>query len=178
MGKDAYICLLAIAGRWTVLTRIPFTGKQYQVTLRLTESTQVITKFDTGAAVSIVSLGLLTTDKNRVGDLVQRARVHGVELVYFESASGHLIRGYYACAENVALGNLRVPRFYFYLVPDISLRKCLLGNDFSKYCDYSHVSEGDILLKDFDYRRYVAACEGKLALNLGSVVTKESHIFG
>lgn len=60
-------------------------------------------------------------------------------------------------AHNVKICGLNLEHFYYYLVPQNKRAVALLGNDFLRYCEYTHKIEGNIYITKIDmdaYKRY------------------------
>ena len=145
-----------IAGRQTALTKVRYIDSAYHITARdVVPDSQLEFKFDTGAISSFVTVGSMlgknNVEKNR--ESINRAFEHYGEIgklqTVFHSASDNEMFAYRVYAEDVMIGNIKLPIFYYWLSPMIDNRKLLLGDDFIRFCDFKHVHESDIIIEDF-----------------------------
>lgn len=117
-------------------------------------------KFDTGAANTVVSIEKITGNLSdrQLSDVRRFIEGKRISPKEFRSASGHSFSAYPAYLSDVIIGNCQFDRFYYYLVaePLYDNRKiALLGDDFIDCCGFSREPHGDILIKEFDFSRYV-----------------------
>lgn len=77
----------------------------------------------------------------------------------FHSATGNEMTGYLVDAGNIELGDAQMDHFFYYFIPQNDRPVALLGNDFLRYCEYTHTIEGNITITKIDedaYARYYA----------------------
>lgn len=114
----------------------------------------VYVKFDTGAMNTVISINAIAGDKDAQDQVREYIEKTGIPKEVFRSASGHEMTGVRVNAENVRFGNFLVPSFNYYLVLDVDTNVALLGDDFIRYCKFSHMVEGAVIVDKVDFSMY------------------------
>lgn len=115
----------------------------------------IILKFDTGAAQTIISLGAFSKGLSTQNINSILTQIKQVNSFSFRDASGNILKAYPCYLKNITINKIFLDIFYFWLNPNLNLKKALLGNDFIKYCNFNHNINGDIIIKDFDKKNYL-----------------------
>lgn len=122
-------------------------------------------KFDNGASYTVIAASVLlqhlTDDGAKQLDqyLSRRAATdHGKDVAPFQkkfrSATGDAMTGYLVDSGKIKFGSAELSHFYYYLVPRNKRPVVLLGNDFLRYCEYTHAIGGNILITKMDEDAY------------------------
>ena len=116
-------------------------------------------KFDTGAVHTIISAGCVYSKNyliNNKYDIEKRLLDENVPIKIFESATGHKFTGYLTYQENINIGDMIIPKFFYYLNLDDDTNRILIGDDFIRFCDFNHKINSDIVITKLDTRLYEA----------------------
>ncbi|MBQ3794849.1 MAG: hypothetical protein IJS12_04120 [Lachnospiraceae bacterium] len=143
------------------MTKAIYTGSAYHMAGGNIVKNKVLHfKFDTSATSTFVTLGALNKDIKQTEEEIQRVfkrcRDNGVIANNYISASGQEMFAVKCYAENVTMGKIFLPRFYYWLSPMVDNRKLLLGDDFIRFCDFKHAPESDIIIEDFKVDDYIS----------------------
>jgi hypothetical protein len=125
-------------------------------------------KFDNGASHTIISAEVLVDDltdrkaeyleqKLSAKVLIKAGNGSAFSVPFrreFKSATGDTMTGYLADAGEIILGGVKLPHFYYYIIPKNKRSIALLGNDFLRYCKYEHTMEGNILITEIGEDAY------------------------
>ena len=116
-------------------------------------------KFDTGATSTFITVGALKkdieADEKKLQCLFENCKQNGILSNTYTSASGQDMFAVRCYAENVTLGNITLPTFYYWLSPMIKNKKLLLGDDFIRFCSFNHIPESDIVIDNFKTDEYI-----------------------
>jgi hypothetical protein len=147
---------------------------KYVIPLKImsTENPNIIPiKFDNGAAYTVITASmfsskLIKSDAGPLNERLSRWKTPGTEQnpagtapfrKVFHSATGHAMTGYLVDAGNIELGDTQLDHFFYYFIPQNDRSVALFGNDFLRYCEYTHTIEGSIVITKIDkdaYARY------------------------
>ena len=96
-------------------------------------------KFDTGAAVTIIGISKLypqynvtaynSEEQRRMDDIVKieiDKKFSKYKFKYFKSATDHPIKAIFVKSNNVKIGNINVPVFYYWLSTQVNVKRFLL----------------------------------------------------
>ncbi len=110
-------------------------------------------KWDTGAANTVISLGAID-DEISTADFTTFKKYceqhYDAVRKEFVSASGGSFYGYPISVKEVKVGGVKLPTFLFYLVLENKRDIALLGFDFIDRCSFSHKTDSDISLTEFN----------------------------
>lgn len=143
------------------MTRVGYTGSDYRIDVRnVIKNRNLEFKFDTGAVSTFVTIGaLIRNDNEKIKANVKRAFEYyegiGKTKSVFHSASNTEMPVFKVYAENVMVGDIEMPFFYYWLSPVHDYKRLLLGDDFVKYCEFYHLPDEDIFIKDFKIDNYI-----------------------
>jgi hypothetical protein len=145
--------------------------RSYEVPLKIADGKKqkvVNIKFDNGAAYTVIAAsrllsGLTEDGAERMDQWLsdhtnpdpEKSQFHILPYQKkFLSATGDTMTGYLVDAGTVKLGGVKLPHFFYYLIPRNKRSIALLGNDFLRYCQYEHAIEGSILITKMDENAY------------------------
>lgn len=114
-------------------------------------------KFDTGAVHTIISAGCVYSKNyliNNRADIEKRLLDENVPTKIFESATGHKFTGYLTYQENINIGDMIIPKFFYYLNLEDDTNRILIGDDFIRFCDFNHKINSDIVITKLDTELY------------------------
>lgn len=111
----------------------------------------VYMKFDTGASFTAIPYSLLK-------DVIKDKEVNNFKYYNhtktFKTASSKDVKGVLCSIENISIGALKFPIFYFYLIFNTNRTVGLLGYEVIDNCKFSHDVDGNIIISDFDAKKY------------------------
>lgn len=130
--------------------------RQYICTAELKKDDDVETPLvvDTGASFSVisplilVSLGILSADN--ITGFARFFREMNYTSITFQSLGGNDLEAFPCRLQDVKIGDIVIPNFFFYL-PEKLTRSSLLGIDFIRYCSFTKQVDS------FDYSTYEKA---------------------
>lgn len=93
----------------------------------------------------------------------------------FESASGHVMKGYWIKATDVVVDSTYIKEFYYVLLIDVEKRVALLGDDFIAGCSFTHSAGNDILITAFD-AEYQKKALGNLGVGINEICSLEELV--
>ena len=160
-------------------------SNNYEMVLKINEQT-INLKFDNGAAYTVISASVL--DENFSDEraeyfekiLLEKAQQYEQDNELkapfektFVSASGNQIKGYLVDSPNVTIGNYKNEHFYYYFIPQNKRPIALLGNDFLRFCEYTHKIEGNIYITKIDMVAYKSYYENAIDIDEISALIDE-----
>ena len=80
---------------------------------------------------------------------------------------------YLVDSPNVTIGNYKIEHFYYYFIPQNKRPIALLGNDFLRFCEYTHKIEGNIYITKIDMVAYKSYYENAIDIDEISALIDE-----
>ena len=115
-------------------------------------------KFDTGAGVTVISASVFCDNwsEDMAKKLETFCKERGCHIEEFNSASGHVIKGYPVVVRDIVIDATRFQEFHYFFIVNGTRVVALLGDDFIENCRYHHEPHGDIQITGFDFEYYAA----------------------
>lgn len=166
------------------MTKAYFSCSAYHMSGRnIIQNRSLSFKFDTGATSTFITVGALRTDieadEKELQQLFEKCKKNGILSNTYMSASGQEMFAIRCFADNVILGNITFSTFYYWLSPMIQNKKLLLGDDFVRFCSFTHAPESDIVIDDFkmdDYIRYNMRIEKTMCISQNEILEMISNV--
>lgn len=136
--------------------------RQYICTVELKKDNDIETPLvvDTGASFSIisplilVSLGILSTDN--IDGFAKFFKEMNYTSITFQSLGGSDLEAFPCRLQDVKIGDIVIPNFFFYL-PEKLTKSSVLGIDFIRFCSFTKQVNASIVVDNFDYNTYEKA---------------------
>lgn len=136
--------------------------RQYICTAELKKDDDIETPLvvDTGASFSVisplilVSLGILSADN--ITGFSRFFREMNYPSITFQSLGGSDLEAFPCRLQDVKIGDIVIPNFFFYLQEKLT-RSSLLGIDFIRFCSLTKQVDDTIIVDNFDYSAYEKA---------------------
>lgn len=133
--------------------------RQYICTAELKKDNDIETPLvvDTGASFSIisplilVSLGILSIDN--IDGFAKFFKEMNYSSIIFQSIGGSDLEAFPCRLQDVKIGDIIIPNFFFYL-PEKLTKSSVLGIDFIRFCFFTKKIDSSIVVDDFDYDAY------------------------
>lgn len=142
----------------------------------------IIMKFDTGAAKTLLSLSKFGKRYCTDGYVKNiRKYIDNRAGVCFRSASGHEMVAYPCMLRNVRISDVHLDSFVFYLSLAIESNVALIGDDFISCCSFVHSIGSDIIINKFSKEMYESKINAVMHIDLLKVFedsgTKTMNLF-
>lgn len=136
--------------------------RQYICTAELKKDDNIETPLvvDTGASFSVisplilVSLGILPMDN--IDGFAKFFKEMNYSSITFQSLGGSNLEAFPCRLQDVKIGDIVIPNFFFYL-PEKLTKSSVLGIDFIRFCSFTKQVNASTVVDNFDYEAYEKA---------------------
>lgn len=114
-------------------------------------------KFDTGSPNTVIPISKYLDRRISIDEqnkIIATAKSKNMKTMQFITASGSEMIAIPTVETDVYVGDISIPKFYFYVTLGTTSLTPLLGDDFISNCLFTHSFQSDIIVTNFDINRY------------------------
>lgn len=145
------------------------------------KSDELSAKFDTGATATVFSFATVHPNipeyaaKKIFTQIENNPNSYAIKT--FQSASGQDMTCVKCTGANVRIGGVSVNKFHYWLYLNNETTRALIGDDFIRFCTFSHAPLGNIVINAFDKSGYLDFYEQKVGKHNDNALS-EADIVG